>query len=375
MGRIRKKKRFARTLAGFLLAGVLGFFCPGVESLAEGIFQVWEVQAAGPDTSWETQIAGQDSTWKIQVAAKEDVQESGTATVASTDNASFTWKKRGSKRYCYKNGKKLIGFQQVNGNYYCFGSKGAMCTGWQFVGNHYRYFAGKSGKMRINTIVQGRKIDKNGIWTPVVVLDPGHTGVVAGGYEPLGPGSSEKKEKDTSGTEGVVTKVAEYKLTLKVAKQLSSRLKKQGCKVVMTRTNSKGALSCVQRAKIANKAKADAYLRIHANGSSLSSANGAMTICVTRSNRYVSTKLYKKSYALSQAVLDSYVKATGCKKEYIWETDSMTGNNWSKVPTTLIEMGYMSNPSEDRKMQTKAYQKKMVKGMADGIQAYFLGRG
>lgn len=100
-----------------------------------------------------------------------------------------------------------------------------------------------------------------------------------------------------------------------------------------------------------------------------------MTICVTRSNRYVSTKLYKKSYALSKAVLDSYVKATGCKKEYIWETDSMTGNNWSKVPTTLIEMGYMSNPSEDRKMQTKAYQKKMVKGMADGIQAYFLGRG
>lgn len=100
-----------------------------------------------------------------------------------------------------------------------------------------------------------------------------------------------------------------------------------------------------------------------------------MTICVTRSNRYVSTKLYKKSYALSKVVLDSYVKATGCKKEYIWETDSMTGNNWSKVPTTLIEMGYMSNPSEDRKMQTKAYQKKMVKGMADGIQAYFLGRG
>ena len=50
----------------------------------------------------------------------------------------------------------------------------------------------------------------------------------------------------------------------------------------------------------------------------------------------------------------------------------MTGNNWSKVPTTLIEMGYMSNPTEDRKMQTKAYQKKMVKGMAEGIKVYFL---
>ena len=76
---------------------------------------------------------------------------------------------------------------------------------------------------------------------------------------------------------------------------------------------------------------------------------------------------------MSKAVLDSYVKETGCRKEKIWQTDTMTGNNWSKVPTTLIEMGYMSNPSEDRKMQTKAYQKKMVKGMAEGIKAYFLG--
>ena len=248
-----------------------------------------------------------------------------------------------------------------------------MRTGWQFVKNHYRYFGRKTGKMRVNDTVQGRKIDSNGIWTPVVVLDPGHSGVVSGGYEPLGPGSSEKKSKDTSGTEGVATKVPEYKLTLKVAKQLARVLKKQGCKVVMTRTDSKSALSCVQRAKIANKAKADAYLRIHANSIDSSSATGALTICVTKNNRYVSNKMYKKSYALSAAVLNAYVKATGCRKEYIWETDTMSGNNWSKVPTTLIELGYMSNPDEDRKMQTTAYQKKMVKGMADGIKEYFLG--
>ena len=207
----------------------------------------------------------------------------------------------------------------------------------------------------------------------MVVLDPGHTGVVSGGYEPLGPGSSERKAKDTSGTQGVATGVPEYQLTLKVAKQLSTALKKQGCKVVMTRTNNKKALSCIQRTKIANRAKADAYLRIHANGSDSSGVTGAMTICVTKNSLFVSSKLYKKSYALSKAVLDSYVKETGCRKEKIWQTDTMTGNNWSKVPTTLIEMGYMSNPSEDRKMQTKAYQKKMVKGMAEGIKAYFLG--
>ena len=144
--------------------------------------------------------------------------------------------------------------------------------------------------------------------------------------------------------------------------------------MILTRKDNKTPKSCVQRAKTANRAKADAYLRIHANGADSSSATGAMTICVTRKNPAVSAKMYKKSYALSKAVLNSYVKATGCRREYIWETDSMSGNNWSKVPTTLIELGFMSNPSEDRKMQTSTYQKKMVKGMANGIKAYFLGK-
>lgn len=343
------KRNLNRLFTGMILAGVLGISCPEMEQLA--------IVTAQAETN------SQEETTPL---------DKNTVTTAPLQS-SVTWKKKGGKRYCYRNGRKLTGFQQIDGAWYYFNSKGVMCTGWQHIGNHYRYFSKKTGKMRVNTTIQGRKINSKGIWTPVVVLDPGHTGVVAGGYEPLGPGSSEMKAKDTSGTEGIATGVAEYQLTLKVAKQLSTALKKQGCKVVMTRTNSKNPLSCIQRAKAANKAKADAYLRIHANGSSNSSTNGAMTICVTKNNRFVSSKLYEKSYALSQSVLDAYVKATGCHKEYIWQTDTMTGNNWSKVPTTLIEMGYMSNPTEDRKMQTKAYQKKMVKGMAEGIKAYFLG--
>ena len=343
------KRNLNRLFTGMILAGVLGISCPEMEQLA--------IVTAQAETNSQEETTPSDKT---------------TVTTAPLQS-SVTWKKKGGKRCCYRNGRKLTGFQQIDGAWYYFNSKGVMCTGWQHIGNHYRYFSKKTGKMRVNTTIQGRKINSKGIWTPVVVLDPGHTGVVAGGYEPLGPGSSEMKAKDTSGTEGIATGVAEYQLTLKVAKQLSTALKKQGCKVVMTRTNSKNSLSCIQRAKAANRAKADAYLRIHANGSSNSSTNGAMTICVTKNNRFVSSKLYKKSYALSQSVLDAYVKATGCHKEYIWQTDTMTGNNWSKVPTTLIEMGYMSNPTEDRKMQTKAYQKKMVKGMAEGIKAYFLG--
>ena len=249
-----------------------------------------------------------------------------------------------------------------------------MHTGWQYTGKRYRYFDKKTGKMRINTTIQGRKINSKGVWTPVIVLDPGHSGKVARGTEPIGPGSGERKAKDVSGTIGCVTRVNEYQLTLQVAKKLQTELKKQGCKVILTRKDNKTAISCAQRAQKANKAKADAYLRIHANAVDFSSANGALTISVSRRNRFIGSKMVKKCYALSKAVLDSYVKATGCRREYIWENDTMSGNNWSKVPTTLIELGYMSNPGEDRKMQSASYQKKMVKGLSDGIRRFLTAK-
>lgn len=292
---------------------------------------------------------------------------------AASTNTGFTgWKTSGSKKYYYKNGKKLTGLHKLGKYYYGFASDGTMLTGWNRIHNRFRYFGKQTGRMRVNQTVNGRKIDSKGVWTPVVVLDPGHSAIVAGGYEALGPGSSQLKSKDTSGTQGVATGVEEYKLTLNIGLQLRTLLQKRGFKVVMTRTNSKVALSCIDRAKIANKAHADAYVRIHANGSDSSSANGAMTICTTRNSPYISS-MYKKNKSLSNAVLNAYVSATGCRKEYIWETDSMTGNNWNKVPTTLIEMGYMSNPSEDRRMQQTSYQKKMVRGIANGIEDYLVG--
>ena len=225
--------------------------------------------------------------------------------------------------------------------------------------------------MKVNQTVNGRKINSKGIWTPVIVLDPGHAAVITSGYEPLGPGSSQMKARGTSGTQGIATRVMEYRLNLEIALKLRTVLLKNGCKVIMTRTDNKTALSNIERAAIANKAKADAYIRIHANGDSNSSLNGAMTICTTSHSPYVPS-MYKKNKSLSTALLNAYVKATGCKKQFVWETDSMTGSNWSNVPTTIIEMGYMSNPTEDRRMQNSSYQKKMVAGIANGITDFLL---
>lgn len=203
----------------------------------------------------------------------------------------------------------------------------------------------------------------------IIVLDPGHSAVVATGMEPIGPGASEQKAADASGTSGVLSGVPEYELTLNVSLQLKEVLEQRGYQVIMTRESNDVPISCIQRAEVANNANADAYVRIHANGSENSSAKGAMTICITSNSPYNSA-IYGESKALSEAILDKYCEVTGCNKEYVWETDTMSGNNWSQVPVTIVEMGYMTNPEEDVLMQTAEYQQKMVQGIADGIDAY-----
>ena len=204
----------------------------------------------------------------------------------------------------------------------------------------------------------------------LIVIDAGHQS--KGNYEkePVGPGATEMKAKVSSGTEGVVTKLEEYKLNLLVAKKLQQILEDRGYETVMIRTTHNVNISNAERAQIANDLDADAFIRIHANGSDNPKTNGILTVCQTKKNPY-NSHLYKESYRLSEMVLEEMVDATQAKKLYVWETDTMSGINWCQVPVTIVEMGFMSNEEEDKKMAKDSYQDKLALGIANGIDRYF----
>ena len=210
----------------------------------------------------------------------------------------------------------------------------------------------------------------------VVAIDPGHQGswVDMSDQEPSGPGSSEMKAKASTGTQSSFSDKKEYELNLEISLLLRDELEERGYEVVLTREDHDTAISNAERAQLAYEQGGDIYVRIHANGSDDPSVSGALAMVPSSDNPYVGY-LAEDSYLLGQCILDAYCSKASFESLGVQYYDNMTGINWSQIPVMILEMGFMTNQSDDSRMSDPSVQPLMAEGIADGIDRYFAEKG
>ncbi|RTE09844.1 N-acetylmuramoyl-L-alanine amidase [Paenibacillus whitsoniae] len=205
------------------------------------------------------------------------------------------------------------------------------------------------------------------------MLDPGHQRRGNNEPEPVGPDTRETKAKVSSGTTGVSTKKPEYVLNLEVSLLLRDELQRRGFEVAMTRETHDVDLSNKQRAEMSNEAGAALTVRIHADGDGSASTRGFSVLYPSPS--VAATKpIAAESKEAASFMLAGLQAATGQKGRGLSAREDLSGFNWSKVPVVLAEIGFMTNPEEDKRMSEADYQQQLVQGMADGIERFLAGK-
>ena len=206
----------------------------------------------------------------------------------------------------------------------------------------------------------------------IICIDPGHGKTARKEKEAIYPGASEKKAANVSGAAGKI--LTEEELNLQVGLKLKARLEAADATVVITRTEHECDMSNIERAEFANKNNADIVVRLHADGSESAAVSGVSVLLPSEkrvSDGYLTKEIVQNSCRAGELILAAVCKNTGAKNRGTVERPDMIGFNWSAVPVTLLEMGFISNPDEEANMATDEYQEKIVSGIIEGLEEYF----
>ena len=204
----------------------------------------------------------------------------------------------------------------------------------------------------------------------VIGIDPGHQKKADHDPEPIAPDSDKTKSKCSSGTRGVVSNIYEYEVNLIVAQKLKPLLETQGAKVVMTRTENDVNISNRQRAEFMNEHEVDLAIRLHCNGTDDPTVRGAFMLVPNKE----CTSFFSENVQAASTIIEHYCAVTGLsmrKNKGISYSSEQTGFNWCNRPIICIEMGHLSNETEDLLLTNDAFQDKMAVGIFEGILAYF----
>jgi N-acetylmuramoyl-L-alanine amidase len=207
-----------------------------------------------------------------------------------------------------------------------------------------------------------------------VVLDPGHDRYANGALEPIGPGSHTLKIKDGGGTHGVATGQSEASVNLRIGLRLRTLLQASGIRVVMTRTTTCCvSMGNIARAQIANHNQAALFLRIHADGSTDHSQVGT-SMLYPAWHRGWTDDIYSRSLLAARLVHPKLVGALGWPNRGLVARSDLTGFNWSNVPAILTEVGFLTNPGEDRALASAGTVDRAALGLRNGVLAYLRAR-
>ncbi|MDO5516282.1 MAG: N-acetylmuramoyl-L-alanine amidase [Clostridium sp.] len=218
----------------------------------------------------------------------------------------------------------------------------------------------KDSENKSDNVEQAKPVNKK-----TVVIDPGHGNHSNLEKEQQSPDSDIMKIKDGGGAQGIATGAPEYEVNMKVAMKLKSLLEQNNFNVIMTKTEHSESPGNIERAEVGNKNNAALEIRIHCDSSDNQSADGASML--VPENLGYAGPICNISRHYGQVILNSLVNTCGMKNRGIMPRNDMTGFNWSKVPVVLVEMGFMSNPSEDKMLSDDNYQNKLAQGLCNGI--------
>lgn len=211
--------------------------------------------------------------------------------------------------------------------------------------------------------------DENLPYNKTIVIDPGHSSIGNAQKEPIAPNSSQTKAKDVHGATGIYTKIPEHKTTVSISNLVEEKLKNKGYNVVMTKREVETSLSNIERSEIGNENNADLVVRIHADSSDNSSANGASILIPTQNEHTSSISDISMKYG--QIIIDSYTEELNIKNRGTIYRDDMTGFNWSKVPVVILEMGFLSNEEEDRFISSIENHEEIATAIVNSISKCF----
>lgn len=229
------------------------------------------------------------------------------------------------------------------------------------------------------SVVAGLKIRR-------VVLDPGHGGKDTGA---IGPDGAKEKE-----------------LTLAMAKRLRAHLEALGLEVLLTREDDR-TLSLEERTRFANEKGADLFLSIHVNAAHNRKAKGIETYTLNLNSDRYAMRLAARENASSERRIgdlqfiladlatkantdDSVKLAKLVQGRMVSKLRSRHGKErirdlgvkqalffvlvGAKMPSILLETGFISHPEEGKRLQTRAYQEDVMRGVAEGVRQFILDR-